>query len=89
MQIRILGKTWTVQFCKLRKRWGTCSDPNHEPRTIQIDERVNQKQLIEYMTHEMLHGAGWHIDEAFVKRFAKDVAAVIHDQLGYRRMEGE
>jgi hypothetical protein len=86
--IRILGRTWELRFCKLRKRWGTCSDPAHSPRVIQLDDRLKGKKLIEISVHEALHAAQWHIDEEFVRRFAKDIANMLHDELQFRR-EGE
>jgi NRPS condensation-like uncharacterized protein len=81
----ILGRSWSFVLLKLRDRWGDCSDPNKPRRTIRIEEKQNDKQLIDTTVHEMLHAAGWHIDEEFVEQFAQDVAHVLHDKLNFRR----
>jgi hypothetical protein len=35
------------------------------------------------LIHEIVHAAGWHIDETFVERFACDAARALW-RLGYR-----
>ena len=37
---------------------------------------------MEVLIHEMLHAAGWHIDESFVEQFASDAARTLW-RLGY------
>ena len=81
----ILGRSWSFVLLKLRDRWGDCSDPNKPRRTIRIEEKQTDKQLINTTIHEMLHAAGWHIDEEFVEQFSSDAAAVLHDKLKFRR----
>jgi hypothetical protein len=41
------------------------------------------EEKLEVVIHELVHAAGWHIDEEFTEIFAKDVARVLW-RLGYR-----
>lgn len=86
-RIQVLGRSWSLNFVALKDKWGDCSDPALPRRTIRISSAADDKQTLDAVVHEMLHAAGWHIDEGFVEQFAHDVAAVLCDQLGYTRRD--
>ena len=44
---------------------------------------LHGEERLEVLLHELVHAAGWHIDEAFVERFASDAARALW-RLGYR-----
>jgi hypothetical protein len=63
-----------------------CEAPGTPDKHIYIRSTLKDEQLLEVLLHELLHAAGWHIDEEFVEKFATDAAAVLW-QLGYRRCQ--
>lgn len=83
MNIRILGRDWHLEFVRLRNARGKCQHPESVWRRIQIHKPLKGEERLEVLLHEMLHAAGWHIDEGFVEEFAADAAKVLWE-LGYR-----
>lgn len=89
--VTILGRTWRLihpnRIGKENHR-GLCDSPNRKHPKIRVKKCLRGEERLEIYLHEMLHAAGWHIDEDFVTNFAADVARELW-QLGYRRMEEE
>lgn len=86
MRVQILGKYWNLRFCRITtktKAIGHCDAPDVANRTIKIDQRLKGEERLEVIIHELLHAAGWHIDEEFVDQFGIDAARVLW-RLGYR-----
>lgn len=94
MRLKILGRWWRLRFVnKLPTRGprnpderviGECDPPTVKNKEIRVLAKASEKEQLESLIHEMLHAAGWHIDEDFVARFAEDVARSLW-RLGYRR----
>lgn len=84
MTVNILGRRWRLRFCRLEKNYGDCDPPGQPNKEIRISSRIGGQHELEILLHEMLHAAGWHIDEEFVGRSAADMARVLY-RLGYRR----
>ena len=85
MRIQVQGKYWNLKFVRINseKQIGHCDSPELPNRTIKIDNRLKGEEKLEVIVHELLHAAGWHIDEEFVEQFGIDVARVLW-RLGYR-----
>ena len=82
MKAAILGNAWTLLFPGRINRkgdWGQCDS---KERTIKVLKALRGQNRLEIVLHEMLHAAGWHIDEEFVAEFSRDAAQVLTD-LGY------
>ena len=93
MIVSILGKQWDLQFCRRlprlqdgRQARGWCDDPATVGKKIRVRDGMSDEETLEVVIHEMTHGAGWHIDEAFVTQFSIDVARAV-TKLGYTRGE--
>lgn len=84
MKVTILGKPYDLRFVSRLKNRGDCSDPSHPPRAIRILSSLRGEERLEVLLHEMLHAAGWHIDEGFVEQFARDAAKVL-TKLGHTK----
>lgn len=83
--VNILGRRWRLRYCRLQKNYGECDAPDKPNKEIRISSRIGGQHELEILLHEMLHAAGWHIDEEFVGRSAADMARVLY-RLGYRRV---
>lgn len=84
MQASILGKRWRIATVpNLGENRGTCDPPTCRDKTIRIAAYLRGEERLEVLIHEMLHAAGWHIDEEFVTKFANDAARTLW-RLGYR-----
>jgi hypothetical protein len=84
MQVRMLGKRWRLRLVpNLGANRGDCDPPERPGKEIRIAAGLRGEERLEVLVHELVHAAGWHIDEAFVERFARDVARVLW-RLGYR-----
>ena len=83
MRISILGKRWKLRFAPNMGARGDCDPPTTPGKEIRIASNLRGEERLEVLIHEMLHSAGWHIDESFVERFAADAARVLW-RLGYR-----
>lgn len=89
MRIKVLGKYWTLSFPpNLGPNDGKCPGPDDKPKRILVQGGLRGKECTETIIHEMLHAAGWHIDEVFVTQFAADVARVLHNPEIRRRIDG-
>jgi hypothetical protein len=84
MRVRMLGKDWRLRFVpNLGANLGDCDPPDRPAKEIRIAAGPRGEERLEVLIHELVHAAGWHIDEGFVERFAADAARVLW-RLGYR-----
>jgi len=83
MQVKILGKVWNLRFAPNMANRGDCDPPTAPGKEIRVLSNLRDEGRLEVLIHEMVHAAGWHIDEEFVGRFARDAARVLW-RLGYR-----
>ncbi len=84
MQLNVLGKRWRLRFVpNLGTNRGDCDPPNQRAKEIRVAAGLRGEERLEVLIHELVHAAGWHIDEGFVERFAADAARVLW-RLGYR-----
>lgn len=84
MKIKLGGKWWNYIRVRLTKARGYCDPPNSVGKTIRVDSRLKGEEELEVDLHEMTHAQGWHIDEEFVTRFAKETARAL-TRLGYKK----
>lgn len=88
--VSILGKQWELLFKRRMpdNHCGECDNPNTPGKQIRIRKGMREELELDTTIHEMLHAAGWHIDEPFVEQFATDAAAILM-RLGWRKTEGD
>lgn len=86
MRIKIRGKIWEVVYPTNMKNRGLCDAPETKSKKIRILSALRGEEKLEVLIHEMLHAAGWHIDESFVTEFAADAARGLW-KIGYRHTE--
>jgi hypothetical protein len=65
---------------------GDCEPPDKRGKEIRISSSLRGEQRLEVLVHELLHAAGWHIDESFVEQFARDAARTLW-RVGYRNAD--
>jgi len=89
--VTILGRQWTLLFCKRLRRLpdgqqarGWCDDPATKGKTIRIREGMSDEDTLDTVLHELLHAAGWHIEEDFIEQFSTDAASIL-TRLGWRK----
>ena len=87
MRVKILGKLWKLRFAPNLANRGDCDAPGTRAKEIRILSSLRDEERLEVVIHELVHAAGWHIDEAFVAGFARDAARVLW-RLGYRDRAG-
>jgi hypothetical protein len=76
VRVKVLGRYWFVRFVtRLRKR--TDADINPNTKTIRLRYSERGAVLMESILHELIHAAGWHIDESFVEEFARDAVHIM------------
>lgn len=83
MRIKILGKVWNLRFVPNLANRGDCDAPTVKGREIRIWTGNRGEMRLNTLIHEMLHAAGWPLDEEFVDQFANDSARALW-KLGYR-----
>lgn len=83
MRIRVLNRFWNLRFAPNLANRGDCDPPDQAGKEIRISSTLSGEERLEVLVHELVHAAGWHIDETFAERFAGDVARVLW-RLGYR-----
>lgn len=83
MRVRVLGKAWQLRFAPNMANHGDCEPPHKCGKKIRISSSLRGEQRLEVLIHELLHAAGWHIDESFVEQFARDAARTLW-RVGYR-----
>jgi hypothetical protein len=82
-QLNILGKRWRLRFAPNMTNRGDCDPPDQPDKEIRVSSALRGEERLEVLIHELLHSAGWHIDEEFVERFARDATRALW-RLGYR-----
>ncbi len=82
-RLTILGRRWRLRFAPNMGNRGECDPPDQPGKEIRISSSLDGEERLEVLIHELLHAAGWHIDETFVERFARDVARTLW-RLNYR-----
>lgn len=96
MRIKVMGRWWNLFFTRAMqgaklaaKReeviYGECDPPGIPNKEIRVRTKLGGEEELETVIHELVHAAGWHIDEEFVERFGIDAARVLW-RLGYRRV---
>ena len=86
MRITILAKRWNLRFAPNMADRGDCDSPDCKQKGIRVLSTLKGEERLEVLIHEMLHAAGWHIDEEFVEQFAHDCARTLW-RLGYRNTD--
>jgi hypothetical protein len=86
IRIKILGKVWRLRFAPNMANRGDCDPPQQSGKEIRVSSALRDEERLEVLIHEFVHAAGWHIDETFVERFARDAARALW-RLGYRDQE--
>ena len=79
----VAGKRWRLRFVPSLAARGECDPPSTTGKELRIRTALAGEELLEVLLHELLHAAGWPLDEAFVAGFAADAARVLW-KLGYR-----
>ena len=82
-RVTILGKRWRLRFAPNMANRGDCDPPTQTNKEIRISNELRGEERLEVLIHELVHAAGWHIDESFVERFGRDVARILA-RLKYR-----
>lgn len=83
MRIRVLNKFWHLRFAPNLANLGDCDPPSQPNKEIRVRSTLSGEERLDVLIHEMVHAAGWHIDERFVNQFASDLARALW-RLGYR-----
>ena len=83
MRIRVLNRFWNLRFAPNLANRGDCDAPDKPGKEIRVSSSLRGEERLEVVVHELVHAAGWHIDEGFAEQFAGDVARVLW-RLGYR-----
>jgi hypothetical protein len=83
-RIKVLGKFWLLREVAAKSYRGECDPPDKAAKEIRVKQRMGSEETMEVLIHEMLHAAGWHLDESFVEQFAADAARNL-TKCGYRR----
>ena len=86
IRIKILGKVWRLRIAPNMANRGDCDPPQQSGKEIRVSSALRDEERLEVLIHEFVHAAGWHIDETFVERFARDAARALW-RLGYRDQE--
>lgn len=69
-----------------REAVGHCDNPAASNRRIVLEPRLDggHNQMLRFLVHELLHGAAWDHDEAWVDKTSIEIAKVLYD-FGFRR----
>lgn len=88
MLVEILKKRWKLRFTRLKINRGECDSPTTPGKEIRIDSELRGEELLEVVTHEVVHAALWHLDEEYVEATAHDLARILW-RLGLRFPDDE
>jgi len=86
MRVTVLGKVWQLRFAPNMANRGDCEPPDKRGKEIRISSSLQGEQRLEVLVHELMHAAGWHLDESFVEQFARDAARTLW-RVGYRNAD--
>lgn len=102
MKFRILGKYWEfVRFKRedlpivrdnevqvSTSDAGACEEPWVKGKRIFVSKDLTDKDELDTILHEILHASNYTcFSEEFVSSLASDMARILYDQLGYRKVE--
>jgi hypothetical protein len=82
MQITVSNRRWNLRFVRTKAYDGECDPPTTVGKEIRVADNLKGERKLDVLIHEMLHAAGWHIDEEFIAEFATDAARAL-TKLGY------
>jgi len=89
MQIIIRGKRWRFRFGATPEGFtGLCDSPDTKNKTITVNPKQSQLDVLDTCCHEILHAAYWDLGEEAVEETATDLARALW-RLGYRRQEDD
>ena len=80
MLITLGGKRWRLLYESPGPgNDGSCDDPTTPNKAIRIRRRLRRhpRRHAEVLIHECLHAQGWHLDEEFVDRAAREITAAL------------
>jgi hypothetical protein len=84
MKVLIRGKMWTVVLRRLLPKYhGLC---HYDTRTIELDAKQSEKDLLGTAIHEALHAAFPDLSEDAVDEASISVGELVW-KLGFRRRE--
>ena len=84
MRVRLGGKYYRLRFAAI-KDYGDITDPGKaEGRVIRIATWQGERDLLDSVIHEALHGSLPLLDEAAIHATANDLSRLLW-RLGYRR----
>ncbi|MFV1964329.1 MAG: hypothetical protein ACC628_02815 [Pirellulaceae bacterium] len=86
MRVKILNRLWNLRFALNMTNRGDCDPPEKPGKEIRISSRLRGEARLGVLIYELVHAAGWHIDEKVAEQFAGDTARVLW-RLGYRSQE--
>jgi hypothetical protein len=90
MRVKVLGKYWDLSFPpNLGSNDGLCQGPANKAKKMYVQGGLRGEEFLDTIIHEMIHAAGWHLDEPFVTQFAADLAKVLTHPEIRRRIDGE
>ena len=86
MRVKVLGKYWNLCFKRMPNHYGRCDRPDSVDREIAICAATRGPELLDTVIHEVLHAAGFHIDEEFVAEFATDLTKILRRKAIWERI---
>jgi len=80
IRLTIAGQRWTLKLVRSITHDGVACDGlcNYEKREIRVRRDLEGQELIDTVTHEVMHAAGWNLHETFVAQTATDIAAALY-----------
>lgn len=86
MKIKLANHRYDLEFRKLKKIDGSCSNPELPKRKILIDKTLKDRRLLAVLLHEFMHGLLFMLDEETVENGSTDMAKILW-KLGYRKVK--
>ena len=71
------SKRWRIEWKKMRVNAGECEAPHERDKTIRLDPRLTERQLLEVIIHEGLHACQWQLSEESVTETARDISRLL------------
>ena len=78
-RVKINEQRWTVKFVRRiqvdgEPCYGVCDVAKRE---IRLERGLTGQQLLDTVIHEIMHAAGWNLDEQFIEQTATDIATAL------------
>ena len=97
MKIKLFQHTFDIRSVKTKilneggeECKGICENPYEVEKgkipKIRIINSLQDKEELEVVIHEMLHGLAWHVDEEYIDQAGKDLSEALW-KLGWRKLE--